>query len=402
MYARAGFLRFRTRFPSARVFDWLSHYPAGKWRERLGDRLPATLRRRRRARSEEERHPVGARLRGDARRVGVRSRGGEPRARFRAHAAHRSHRAKSRARTSASACDESSLARARNQRRTRDADFWPTCARSSRTTRISRFRPTTPGPGAPIRWIASREADDFDLWVEQIPFEETRKYTKKVLASYAAYSFLYERSGLDAALRLPKVVAPVGSWRGGRDVLADTSADSAVESSHVPPSQLPTDGRRRSLGALSAAALLGEGGMGAVFEAQDLAGQGRYAIKVLHPEYAHDRQVLARAFTRSRHHVAALHPNIARCFAYAQAEDGSPYIIMELLEAAPLTSYLKPGWRYDARPRGSHRARDPLGARRGAPAAGSFIATSSPTTCSWCGTPPAPRSSRSSTSGSPR
>ncbi len=27
--------------------------------------------------------------------------------------------------------------------------------------------------------------------------------------------------------------------------------------------------------------LLGEGGMGAVFEAQDLMGQGRYAIKVL-------------------------------------------------------------------------------------------------------------------------
>jgi soluble lytic murein transglycosylase len=66
------------------------------------------------------------------------------------------------------------------------------------------------GPGAPIRWIASRESDDFDLWVEQIPFEETRRYTKKVLASYVAYSFLYERNGLDAALRLPKVVTQAG------------------------------------------------------------------------------------------------------------------------------------------------------------------------------------------------
>jgi len=64
------------------------------------------------------------------------------------------------------------------------------------------------GPGAPVRWVAARESDDFDLWVEQIPYEETRRYTKRVLASYAAYSFLYEREGLDAALRMPKVVAP--------------------------------------------------------------------------------------------------------------------------------------------------------------------------------------------------
>src|SRR6185295_5695203 len=57
--------------------------------------------------------------------------------------------------------------------------------------------------------------------------------------------------------------------------------------------------------------LLGEGGMGAVFEAQDLMGQGRYAIKVLH------------------------------------AEDRSPYLILELLEGSSLTSYLKPGLAYE-------------------------------------------------------
>jgi soluble lytic murein transglycosylase len=44
--------------------------------------------------------------------------------------------------------------------------------------------------------------------VEQIPYEETRRYTKKVLASYAAYAFLYDRNGLDGALRMPKIVAP--------------------------------------------------------------------------------------------------------------------------------------------------------------------------------------------------
>ena len=94
--------------------------------------------------------------------------------------------------------------------------------------------------------------------------------------------------------------------------------------------------------------LLGEGGMGAVFEAQDLQGQGRYAIKVLHPEYAKNEHVLARFYAEGEATSRLVHPNIARCFGYAQAEDRSPYIIMELLDGSTLTSYLKPGLAYDA------------------------------------------------------
>jgi soluble lytic murein transglycosylase len=49
---------------------------------------------------------------------------------------------------------------------------------------------------------------DFDLWVELIPFRETRRYTKKVLASRGAYSFLYYRSPdvppASDPLRLPR------------------------------------------------------------------------------------------------------------------------------------------------------------------------------------------------------
>ena len=93
--------------------------------------------------------------------------------------------------------------------------------------------------------------------------------------------------------------------------------------------------------------LLGEGGMGAVFEAQDLMGQGRYAIKVLHPEYAHEPQILARLQAEANAMSRLVHPNIARCFGYAQAEDRSPYLILELLEGASLASYLKPGLAYE-------------------------------------------------------
>ena len=49
----------------------------------------------------------------------------------------------------------------------------------------------TAGPGRPIRWLRERPNLDFDLWVEAIPFRETRRYIKRVLASRAAYAYLY-------------------------------------------------------------------------------------------------------------------------------------------------------------------------------------------------------------------
>jgi soluble lytic murein transglycosylase len=58
------------------------------------------------------------------------------------------------------------------------------------------------GPGAPIRWVAERPAEDFDVWVEQIPYRETREYTKRVIQSMAAYAFLYG-DGMSAPLLEP-------------------------------------------------------------------------------------------------------------------------------------------------------------------------------------------------------
>ncbi len=47
------------------------------------------------------------------------------------------------------------------------------------------------GPGAPEAWLADRPGWDFDLWVERIPYSETRGYTKRVLASLFTYEVLY-------------------------------------------------------------------------------------------------------------------------------------------------------------------------------------------------------------------
>lgn len=64
------------------------------------------------------------------------------------------------------------------------------------------------GGGAPKRWISERPDQSFDLWVERIPYEETRMYTKRVLTSLAAYEHLYAREQPSEALRMPLPASP--------------------------------------------------------------------------------------------------------------------------------------------------------------------------------------------------
>jgi soluble lytic murein transglycosylase len=59
------------------------------------------------------------------------------------------------------------------------------------------------GPGNPKRWLRERPNADFDLWVELIPYVETRRYVKRVLSSRAAYAFLYQREEFEQFALLP-------------------------------------------------------------------------------------------------------------------------------------------------------------------------------------------------------
>jgi soluble lytic murein transglycosylase len=59
------------------------------------------------------------------------------------------------------------------------------------------------GTGAVRRWLAERGGDDFDVFVERIPFDETRGYIKRVLASEAAYAYLYAPKAAEEVFGLP-------------------------------------------------------------------------------------------------------------------------------------------------------------------------------------------------------
>ncbi len=64
------------------------------------------------------------------------------------------------------------------------------------------------GSGAVSRWMGARPNDDLELFVELIPYEETRNYVKRVLGTSNVYAYLYDRPKLESVLRLSSKVVP--------------------------------------------------------------------------------------------------------------------------------------------------------------------------------------------------
>src|SRR5690349_20092658 len=90
-------------------------------------------------------------------------------------------------------------------------------------------------------------------------------------------------------------------------------------------------------------ALIGRGGMGAVFLASHKRLPGKkVAIKLLHAELSGD-EVLAR-FKREAEIASRLaHPNIVGVMDYNVTPDGTPYVVLDYLEGASLSAHLKDG-----------------------------------------------------------
>ena len=86
--------------------------------------------------------------------------------------------------------------------------------------------------------------------------------------------------------------------------------------------------------------LLGEGGMGAVYEAVNEQIERRVAIKCLHPEYATHADASQRFFNEARAANRIGHPSIVQISDYGIADDGSAYIVMELLDGQTLATRL--------------------------------------------------------------
>jgi len=53
------------------------------------------------------------------------------------------------------------------------------------------------GPTRVRGWWAARSGNDLEVWVEQIPFNETRAFVKRVMLSWEEYTRLYGERARD-------------------------------------------------------------------------------------------------------------------------------------------------------------------------------------------------------------
>jgi serine/threonine-protein kinase len=88
--------------------------------------------------------------------------------------------------------------------------------------------------------------------------------------------------------------------------------------------------------------MVGEGGMGRVYEARHTRlSNKRFAVKMLHTEYAQNRDIVAR-FQREAEAASGInHPNVVDVYDVHHTEDGRPYLVGEFLEGEELGEYLQ-------------------------------------------------------------
>ncbi|MFT3775597.1 MAG: serine/threonine-protein kinase [Minicystis sp.] len=87
--------------------------------------------------------------------------------------------------------------------------------------------------------------------------------------------------------------------------------------------------------------LLGEGGMGTVWAAINEAFGREVAVKVMLREVASDPTALERFLTEARICGTIRHPGIVDVIDVGQTEDGSPFLVMELLDGEALDTILR-------------------------------------------------------------
>ena len=85
---------------------------------------------------------------------------------------------------------------------------------------------------------------------------------------------------------------------------------------------------------------VGEGGMSAVYLAEQLDGGGRVAVKVLHDHLVSNADQKERFEREARALFGLEHPHILRVHDFG-VHDGLPYLVMELLDGVPLDKYVE-------------------------------------------------------------
>ena len=86
---------------------------------------------------------------------------------------------------------------------------------------------------------------------------------------------------------------------------------------------------------------IGTGGMGAVYKALQPDMNRMVAVKVLHPKLANRKDIASRFRREARAMSHLTHPHTARVFLYDELDDGTLFIVMELLEGKTINRVVR-------------------------------------------------------------
>jgi serine/threonine-protein kinase len=111
----------------------------------------------------------------------------------------------------------------------------------------------------------------------------------------------------------------------------------------VPPPDAEPERIGTTLGKYRVVELVGKGGMGIVYAAEDTKLRRRVALKVLPARFASDPERRQRFLREARAASSVTHRNIATVFDVDEASDGSVYLAMELVHGVTLRSRLRDG-----------------------------------------------------------
>jgi serine/threonine protein kinase/Tfp pilus assembly protein PilF len=136
----------------------------------------------------------------------------------------------------------------------------------------------------------------------------------------------------------PELLADVRQAMARRQAASQaTMADDSATTER--PRPITADLPPRNIGPYHVVETVGEGGMGAVYKAEQREPLRRtVAIKVIKPGYD-SRQIIAR-FESERQALARMdHPNIARVLDAGMTESHRPYFVMEFVPGVPVTQF---------------------------------------------------------------
>jgi eukaryotic-like serine/threonine-protein kinase len=86
---------------------------------------------------------------------------------------------------------------------------------------------------------------------------------------------------------------------------------------------------------------IGQGGMGTIFEAEHTLIGNHVAVKLLHDSFASTREPVQRLYREARAMGTIGHQNIIKVYDVGENEEGTPFLVMELLQGESLGEHLE-------------------------------------------------------------